>query len=322
MARRIPRTAPQVEEAAPEAPSRRFRGLGAADRNVVKESPGFYTRAWRKLRKDKLAMVALFITALIVIFSFGAPLVARLTGFDYMTGNYAAVLVGPFENGENILGTDNNGRDILTRLAYGGRVSMTVASLSLVFSLAIGMTVGSVAGFFGGAIDSVLMRLVDVIISIPGITLLLLLSVWFRPGPIGLSFVIAALGWTGVSRLIRGEVLTLKNRDYVDAARVTGASNRQIITRHIFPNVIPIVLVWASLSLPSLILYEAALSYLGFGVGIPNPSWGNMLDDSRSYFTQSWTFAFFPGFMIFMSALSINLLGNGLRDALDPRLGE
>lgn len=199
---------------------------------------------------------------------------------------------------------------------------MTVASLSLVFSLAIGMTIGSVAGFFGGAIDSVLMRLVDVIISIPGITLLLLLSVWFRPGPIGLSFVIAALGWTGVSRLIRGEVLTLKNRDYVDAARVTGASNRQIITRHIFPNVIPIVLVWASLSLPSLILYEAALSYLGFGVGIPNPSWGNMLDDSRSYFTQSWTFAFFPGFMIFMSALSINLLGNGLRDALDPRLGE
>lgn len=322
MARNIPQTAPEVEEAAPEQPNRRYRGLGSDERNVVKESPGFYTRAWRKLRKDTLSMIALGVTVIIVIFSFGAPLVAELTGFDYMTGNYAQVLVGPFENGENILGTDNNGRDILTRLAYGGRVSMTVASLSLVFSLVIGMTIGSVAGFFGGAIDSVLMRLVDIIISIPGITLLLLLSVWFRPGPVGLSFVIAALGWTGVSRLIRGEVLTLKNRDYVDAARVTGASNRQIITRHIFPNVIPIVLVWASLSLPSLILYEAALSYLGFGVGIPNPSWGNMLDDSRSYFTQSWTFAFFPGFMIFMSALSINLLGNGLRDALDPRLGE
>lgn len=322
MARNIPQTAPEVEEASPDPSSRRLGGLGSSERDTIKESPGFYTRAWRKLRKDTLSMIALGVTIIIVIFSFGAPLVAKLTGFDYMTGNYAQVLVGPFENGENILGTDNNGRDILTRLAYGGRVSMTVASLSLVFSLAIGMTIGSVAGFFGGAIDSVLMRLVDIIISIPGITLLLLLSVWFRPGPIGLSFVIAALGWTGVSRLIRGEVLTLKNRDYVDAARVTGASNRQIITRHIFPNVIPIVLVWASLSLPSLILYEAALSYLGFGVGIPNPSWGNMLDDSRSYFTQSWTFAFFPGFMIFMSALSINLLGNGLRDALDPRLGE
>ena len=166
------------------------------------------------------------------------------------------------------------------------------------------------------------MRFVDVIISIPGITLLLLLSVWFRPGPVGLAFVIAALSWTGVSRLIRGEVLSLKNRDFVDAARVTGASNRQIITRHIFPNVISIVIVWASLSLPSLILYEATLSYLGFGVQIPTPSWGNMLDDSRQYFTQAWTFAFFPGFMIFVSALCINLLGNGLRDALDPRLND
>jgi peptide/nickel transport system permease protein len=210
----------------------------------------------------------------------------------------------------------------LTRLAYGGRISMTVAVLSLVVALIIGSTVGSVAGFFGGAIDNILMRFVDVIISIPGITLLLLLSVWFRPGPVGLAFVIAALSWTGVSRLIRGEVLSLKNRDFVDAARVTGATNRQIITRHIFPNVISIVIVWASLSLPSLILYEATLSYLGFGVQIPTPSWGNMLDDSRQYFTQAWTFAFFPGFMIFLSALCINLLGNGLRDALDPRLND
>ncbi|HWV25020.1 MAG TPA: ABC transporter permease, partial [Thermomicrobiales bacterium] len=124
------------------------------------------------------------------------------------------------------------------------------------------------------------------------------------------------------ARLIRGEVLTLKNRDYVDAARVMGATNTQLITRHILPNVIPIVLVWASLSLPSLILTEASLSYLGFGVHVPVPSWGNMLDDSRAYFSQSWWFAFFPGLMIFISALCINLLGNGLRDALDPRLND
>lgn len=267
-------------------------------------------------------MISLILTVILLIFSFGAPIVARLTGLDYMTGNYAEILVGPFENGKNILGTDNNGRDILTRLAYGGRISMTVAVVALAVSLTVGMGVGAIAGYFGGAIDSVLMRLVDVIISIPSITLLLLLSVWFRPGPIGLAFVIAALGWTGVSRLIRGEVLSLKNRDYVDAARVIGASDREIITRHIMPNVVPIVLVWASLALPSLILTEAALSYLGFGVGIPVPSWGNMLNESRAYFAKSWTFAFFPGFMIFVSALCINLLGNGLRDALDPRLNE
>lgn len=309
-----------LEDAAPQAP--RQRDAGAASREHLKESPGFYTRAWRKLRKDRLSMIALVITVIIVIFSFGAPIVSRFTGNDYITGDYGAILVGPFENPDYVLGTDNNGRDILTRLAYGGRVSMTVAALSLVATLAVGMSVGAIAGYFGGAIDSILMRLVDVIISIPSITLLLLLSVWFRPGPIGLAFIIAATSWTGVSRLIRGEVLALKNRDYVDAARVTGASNTGIITKHIMPNVFSIVLVWASLALPSLILTEAALSYLGFGVGIPEASWGNMLDDARAYYKQSWTFAFFPGFMIFMSALSINLLGNGLRDALDPRLSD
>jgi peptide/nickel transport system permease protein len=310
-----------IDQAAPVQPRSLAEGR-YEDRNVVTESPGFYVRAWRKLRRDKIAIIALVVTVLIFLFSFGAPIVSRLTGQDYQTGNYAAVLRPPFESSENILGTDNNGRDILTRLAYGGRISMTVAVLSLIFSLVVGSTVGSIAGFFGGAIDSILMRLVDVIISIPGITLLLLLSVWFRPGPVGLAFVIAALSWTGVSRLIRGEVLSLKNRDYVDAARLLGATNSQIITRHIFPNVISIVIVWASLALPSLILYEATLSYLGFGVGIPIPSWGNMLDDSRGYFSQAWTFAFFPGFMIFISALAINLLGNGLRDALDPRLND
>jgi len=310
-----------LEQAAPVQP-RTLEDEHRLSRDTLKESPGFYTRAWRKLRRDKTAMIALGLTIVIMLFSFGAPVVSRITGQDYQTGNYAAVLRSPFESSENVLGTDNNGRDILTRLAYGGRISMTVAVLSLAVALVIGSTVGSVAGFFGGAIDSILMRLVDIIISVPGITILLLLSVWFRPGPVGLAFVIASLGWTGVSRLIRGEVLSLKNRDFVDAARVIGATNSQIIARHIFPNVVSIVIVWASLSLPSLILYEATLSYLGFGVQIPTPSWGNMLDDSRGYFSQAWTFAFFPGFMIFLSALCINLLGNGLRDALDPRLND
>ncbi len=321
MAQQSSNTLETLEPSAPGRPTV-LPDAGAADRNVIRESPGFYTRAWRKLRRDKIAMVALTITLLIFIFSFGAPLVSELTGKSYEKGDYTAVLAPPFQSSEHILGTDNNGRDILTRLAYGGRISMTVAVLSLIFALAIGSTVGSVAGFFGGAIDNILMRLVDVILSIPTITLLLLLSVWFRPGPVGLAFVIAALSWTGVSRLIRGEVLTLKNRDYVDAARVIGATNRQIIFRHIMPNVFSIVIVWASLALPNLILYEATLSYLGFGVRIPTPSWGNMLDDSRGYFAQAWTFAFFPGFMIFLSALCINLLGNGLRDALDPRLND
>lgn len=295
---------------------------GALDREHLRESPGFYKRAWRKLRKDKLAMFGLATIIVIVLFSVGAPVVSELTGHPYDIGNYAKTKAQPFEDTENLLGTDDNGRDILTRLAYGGRISMQVAFIALAAALTVGMAIGAAAGYFGGAIDSILMRLVDIIISIPSITLLLLLSVWLRPGPVGLAFVIAATGWTGVSRLVRGEVLSLKSRDYIDAARVTGSSNFRIITKHIIPNVISIVIVWASLALPSLILTEAALSYLGFGVRIPIPSWGNMLDDARGYYMQSWWAAFFPGFMIFISALSINLLGNGLRDALDPRLSE
>lgn len=266
-------------------------------------------------------MCSLGVCFLLLLFSFGAPLVARSTGYDYETGNLRTFLLPPFANGwDHVLGTDANGRDILTRLAYGGRVSMTVAILALVVALVIGGTLGSMAGFYGGFIDSVIMRFVDALISVPTIALLLLISVWWQPSEYGLAVIIALLGWTGLARLIRGEVLSLKNRDYVDAARVIGASNTGIIVRHIIPNVISIVIVWASLALPGLIIAEATLSYLGFGVGIPTPSWGNMLDEAYDFLRLSWTYALFPGLFIFVTALSFNLLGIGLRDALDPRL--
>lgn len=247
---------------------------------------------------------------------------ARLTGHDYATGDLRTQLLPPFKDSSHVLGTDANGRDILTRLAYGGRISMLVAFLSLIFSFVIGGTVGAVAGFFGGLIDNILMRLVDVVLSIPGLTLLLLISVWWRPGPVGLAVVIASISWTGVSRLIRGEVLALRHREFVEAARLIGASDRRIIVSHIMPNVLSIIIVWASLALPGLIIYEATLSYLGFGVRIPIPSWGNMLQEAYQFYTQSWTYAFLPGFFIFITALCFNLVGNGLRDALDPRLNK
>ncbi len=305
---------------------------GTLDRNVLRTTPGLYARAWRTLRRDKVAMVALGICILMLLFSFGAPLVARATGYNYATGDLRNQLLGPFERAEpsrltsaperrvNTLGTDANGRDILTRLAYGGRVSMTVAILALLFALVIGGTLGSIAGFYGGFIDSAIMRFVDVLISVPTIALLLLISVWWSPNEYGLAVIIALLGWSGLARLIRGEVLSIKNRDYVDAARVIGASNSGIILRHIMPNVLSIVIVWASLALPGLIIAEATLSYLGFGVKIPTPSWGNMLDEAYDFLALSWTYAFFPGLMIFITALSFNLLGIGLRDAFDPRL--
>lgn len=307
------------ESGSRDKPEQSLRGIET--REKLLSTPGFYRRAWRKLMQDKLAMAALIVSVFMLVFSFGAPLVSWLTGHSYETGNLRIILQ-PIGTHDYWLGTDSNGRDIMTRLAYGGRISMTVAVLATVYALAFGATLGAVAGFYGGFIDSVLMRAVDVIISIPGITLLLLVSVWWKPGPFGLAVVIASLSWTGVSRLVRGEVLSLKRRDFVDAARVLGASDTRIIFRHIFPNVLPIVIVWTSLALPGLILVEATLSYLGFGVQIPTPSWGNMLDEAKEFYTQSWTYVFLPGFAIYVAALSFNLLGNGLRDALDPRLND
>lgn len=302
------------------ADAKSLANLADDDRSVLRSTPGYYRRAWRTLRRDRVAMVSLYTCAFMLIFSFGAPLIARIVGHDYATGNLADYLIPWFQTWDHPLGTDANGRDILVRLAYGGRVSMTVAVLALVFALVIGVTLGAIAGFFGGWIDSFLMRFVDIIMSIPTIALLLLISVWWRPGPFGLALIIALLGWTGLSRLIRGEVLSLKNRDFVDAARVLGAKDQTIITRHIFPNVVSIIIVWASLALPSLVIYEATLSYLGFGVRIPTPSWGNMLNEAYQFITRNWSYAFLPGFAIFITALAFNLLGIGLRDALDPRL--
>lgn len=314
------RLAPPAESRTPDSTQDDTSTIAAADRSVLMSTPGYYKRAWRTLRHDKIAMSALVLSALLVVFSFGAPVISAITGHDYATGDLRNFLQPWLQGWDHPLGTDPNGRDILVRLAYGGRVSMTVAILALVFALAIGMTLGAISGFYGGFIDTVIMRFVDIVISIPTIALLLLISTWWQPGPVGLAVIIALLGWTGLARLIRGEVLSLRSRDYVDAARVSGASNRAIITRHIFPNVISLVIVWSSLALPGLIITEATLSYLGFGVQIPTPSWGNMLQEAYAFISLSWTYAFLPGLLIFLSALAFNLLGIGLRDALDPRL--
>ena len=291
-------------------------------RTQVKVTRGFYHRAWRQFKKNRVSMVALVGVLLIVLFALGAGLISEhVTGVTYAQGDLRNKLQGPFIEGHP-LGTDANGRDLLTRLAYGGRISLMVASLATVSILIIGGTVGAVSGFFGGAVDSVLMRVVDVLLCLPDLAILLLVSAIFTPGPIGLALILAAISWTTIARLVRGEVLSLRNRDFVDAARVIGASDTRLITRHIFPNVIPIIIIWISLAIPGLILAEAALSFLGFGVQIPTPSWGNMLQDATAFYSRSPWNVFLPGFAIFLTVLAINLVGNGLRDALDPRLND
>jgi len=293
----------------------------ALERTHLRSTPGPYQRAWRRFRRDRVAMAGLVGFLAVVVFALAADLFSAATGHTFWQGALRDQFLPPLSPGF-LVGTDANGRDVLVRAAYGGRVSLAVALLASVVLLAIGGLVGSIAGYFGGFVDAVLMRAVDVLLCVPGLPLLILAFTIYKPGPLGLALFIAALGWAGGARLIRGEVLSLRNRDYVDAARVLGAANARIIAQHILPNVVPLIIVSLSLSLPGLILTEAALSFLGFGVQIPTPSWGNMLENAREYFTRSWWNVFIPGFLIFFTVLTISLVGNGLRDALDPRLNE
>ncbi len=329
------------------------RGSGTAPRTalvVPQKSPGYFARSWRRFRRNTLSMVALGIFLLMVLFSYGAPLISRFVShqtFDAQSLSGQFATIGETKSGFDFtkpggqvtnrywLGSDELGRDALTRLAYGGRVSLTVAFLTMVLALTVGLLVGATAGFYGGWLEGLLMRLVDIFLSIPGLFLLILVSSlinnnrliaqspFFRDaGWLVLPFVIASLSWTGISRLIRGEVLAIKGRDYIEAARVLGASDGRIIFRHILPNVVPVVIIWATLVIPGLILTEASLSYLGFGVQIPTPSWGNMLTKATEYFTRAPSLVLLPGLAIYITVVAVNLMGNGLRDALDPRLND
>jgi peptide/nickel transport system permease protein len=280
-----------------------------------------WARAWRRFRANKLALLALLVTLALGLLTVGAPLVSR-----YIThvGPADQRLLDNFAtpSAEHWLGSDEYGRDVLTRIAYGGRVSLGIALLGTTVALLTGTCVGALAAYYGGWIDMVLMRFVDVMLSIPAIFLLILVGSLLPLGPVALAVIIALLSWFGVARLVRAEILSVKRRDYVDAARVVGASDWTIVTRHILPNVLHIIIVAATLAVPGFILTEAALSFLGFGVQPPTPSWGNMLTNATQYFYSSISLVFIPGFFITITVLALSTVGDALRDALDPRLNQ
>lgn len=286
------------------------------------ESRTYLQQSWGRFRNNGLAVGALVVVIASFAFGFGAPLIST-----YITqqGFEEQILLDRFKNpGEDgyILGTDNLGRDVLTRLAYGTRVSVTVALLAVASALLIGCTLGSIAGYYGRLTDSIIMRAVDILLAFPTLFLLIFVSTLVTIGPNGLALIIASVSWMGLARLVRGEILSLRQRDYVEAARVIGAPDHRIIARHIFPNVLPIVIVWATLATPAFVLAEASLSFLGFGVQPPTPSLGNMLSGALTFIDRTWVLAILPGATIYVIVLAINLVGTGLRDALDPRLGE
>ena len=302
---------------------------GAAKRDAITldrvsktKSRGFWMATFHRFFQNKVSVAALVMLVLILVFVLGAGLVSKyITGFTPSENHLADKLTPPFTNGY-ILGSDGNGRDVLTRLAYGGRASLMFAGLSTLSIVLIGATLGSIAGYFGGMYDNIIMRTVDVLLSLPTLTMLILISALYHPGIAMLSGFVALISWSGISRLVRAEVLRLRHQEFIEAARLSGGSDFRIITRHLLPNVMPIIIVWASLVIPGLILLEATLSYLGLGVRVPTPSWGNMLQDSKQFFRSNWTLVFIPGFMIYITVLSIYLVGSGMRDAIDPRLGD
>jgi peptide/nickel transport system permease protein len=309
----VTRKTPQTPKAIPL--------LTGAEHTERRVSAGLWERAWRSFRANKPALVALVVTVLLLLLAIGAPLLSH-----YIThvGPDDQRLVDSFArpSARHWLGADEIGRDVLTRIAYGGQVSLGVAFLAVAVALLVGTLVGAAAGYYGSWVDAVLMRFVDMMLSIPGIFLLILIGALFSVGPTMLAVIIALLGWFALARLLRGEILSIKRREYVEAARVLGVHDWAIIARHILPNVLHIIIVWATVAVPGFILTEAALSFLGLGVQPPTPSWGNMLTNSTRYFYKSIGLVFIPGFFITITVLSLSIIGNALRDALDPRLSE
>ncbi|HLQ33427.1 MAG TPA: ABC transporter permease [Chloroflexota bacterium] len=269
--------------------------------------------AWRQFRRHRLALVGLVV---LIMLALGATL-AAVSPYD---PNQTSLLVR-FEapSPAHPMGTDDLGRDELTRVLIGGRLSLAVGLLATVVSVVAGTLVGALAGYFGNAMDSVLMRLTELFIAFPQLFILILLAALVGTSPVTIILVIGLLRWMPVARLVRAAFLQLKQQDFVTAARTLGASTGTIMWRHILPNALSPILVAASLGVAGAILTESTLSFLGLGIQLPTATWGNMLRSAQSHMTTAPWLAFFPGFCIFLTILSLNYIGDGLRDALDPR---
>jgi peptide/nickel transport system permease protein len=298
---------------------REVAGLAGLAASTTRPSRSYWRESANRVWTNRIAVVCALFILMLALVALMAPLISRyLTHYDATSQDLTRLFQPPGPG--HLLGTDELGRDTLTRLVYGAQVSLTVGFLTAALSLVVGGTVGMVAGYLGGWLDSLLMRLVDVILSIPAIFLFILLGTLLRPNAITLSFIIAFVGWGNVGRLVRAEALSLRSREFIVATRSIGAGTLRLIVRHLVPNALPIMIVAASLAVGQIILAESALSFLGLGIQPPTPSWGNMLSNAQQYYYHSAWLVVFPGVMIFLVVLAASLLGNAIRDAFDPRL--
>ena len=295
---------------------------GVLEGQTTRPAQSFWSESWERLRSNGAGMAAAGVIVFMGVVALAAPLLSTVVTHhnfhEQDINNNFATLFFP----GHVLGTDEIGRDTLTRLIWGAQVSLGVGFLTVAISVVVGTSVGLSAGYFGGLADDLLMRVVDVILAIPRLFLFILVGILFfrKTSLLSLSLVIASVGWGSTARLVRGEVLSIRNRDFMLATRSLGAGHLRLILRHLLPNALPVLIVAASLGVGGVILAEAALDYLGFGIHPPTPSWGNMLSNAQQYFTHSVWLVFLPGFCIFVTVLAANLFGNAVRDAFDPRL--
>ena len=272
---------------------------------------------WRigyALKQNKLAIVCLAVLIIIAL----ASIFAFLSPYDPDAMDLPNKLQTP--SAKHLFGTDNLGRDYFTRALYGGRVSLTVGVFAMIISVCIGTVFGTVAGYVGGVVDTLMMRFVDIFMSVPSFLLIIIINTLITPNIGTMIFIIGMFAWMGVARIVRAETMSIKERDYILAAKSMGGKNVWIIVKHIIPNVVPLVIVAASISIARAILTESSLSFLGFGVQLPMSSWGSMLQDAQKYILELPLLAFFPGLFILLTVLSFHILGDILRNALEPRI--
>jgi peptide/nickel transport system permease protein len=271
-------------------------------------------QVFKKALRNPLAMAGFIIIMLVFVLALFAPIISP---YDPNEINVKAILLGP--SSQYWMGTDGLGRDVLSRMLHGGRISLLVGLVAVGISTLIGIVLGALAGYYRGWVDTVIMRLVDVMLSIPSFFLILAVIAFLTPSIINIMIVIGLTSWMGVTRLVRAEFLSLSEREFVLASRTLGAKDARLIFTHLLPNSLTPIIVSAVLGVAGAVLMESGLSFLGLGVQAPQASWGNILTDGKEYIQFAWWLSLFPGLAILITVLGYNLLGEGLRDALDPR---
>ena len=282
---------------------------------IVVQSKSYWKDSFNRLKKNKVAMVCMGIIIILALVAILAPLISP---YDPNQQNLAIALQSP--SGEHLFGTDEYGRDILSRVIYGTRVSLSAGIIAQIIATILGVTLGSLAGYYGGKVDTVISRVMEIFAAFPDLLLAMAIMFALGTGLTSLFIALAIVNWVQTARMVRGQVMQLKEKEFVEACIASGGSGFRIIMKHMIPNCISTIIVLITLGIPSAILTEASLSFLGIGIQPPDPSWGSMISYAQPYINSDPLYSIFPGNDIIITVISFNMFGDGLRDALDPKL--